>query len=74
MEGSNGFFIGFPSQKNEDGDYFSTVFADKFVSEKLLEKVMDAYRAEDNSSAPEIPVVEEVEEKQPTKQDGELLF
>ena len=74
VEGSNGFFIGFPSQKNEDGDYFSTVFADKFVAEKLLEKVMDAYRTEDNSSASKTPGVEEVEENQPVKQNGELPF
>tara|TARA_R100001594_G_scaffold121595_2_gene157527 strand:- start:11022 stop:11345 length:324 start_codon:yes stop_codon:yes gene_type:complete len=74
VEGGNGFFIGFPSQKNEDGDYFPTVFADRFVNSKLLEKVMEAYRAEDNSSASETPAVEEVEGKQPVKQNGELPF
>ena len=43
VEGSNGPFIGMPSQKNNDGEYFDTVYADQDLKGKITELAMAAY-------------------------------
>ena len=36
VEGIDGIFIGFPSQKNEkDGEYYDTIWADKELKQKV---------------------------------------
>ena len=47
VEGTNGMFVGFPSQKNNDGKYNDTVWADKDLKEKVIEIAKQEY---DNAS------------------------
>ena len=35
VEGTNGLFVGFPSQKNSEGEYKDTIFADKVLRQKV---------------------------------------
>ena len=35
VEGINGLFVGFPSNKNNDGEYHDTVWADKDLKDKV---------------------------------------
>ena len=58
VEGENGMFIGFPSQKNDDGEYYDTVWC----SRELKQEVVDLAKAEyDNPTlAPKEPAVEEM--------------
>lgn len=43
IEGINGMFVGFPSQKNKDNEYFDTVIADRDVKEKLTQLAIKEY-------------------------------
>ncbi len=36
VEGSNGLFVGFPNQKNKDGEYNDTISAGKIVDGKFV--------------------------------------
>ena len=49
VEGINGLFVSMPSEKNKDGDYNDTVFADKVLREKLNKTALDQY---ENQSGP----------------------
>ena len=60
VEGIDGEFVGFPSQKNNDGEYHDTVFADKDLKEKVKELAKSEY---DNPS--EIQVDKEPVEELP---------
>ena len=53
VEGINGLFVSMPSEKNKDGDYKDTVFADKVLREKLNKTALDQY---ENQSIPVKPV------------------
>ena len=53
VEGINGLFVSMPSEKNKDGDYKDTVFADKVLREKLNKTALDQY---ENQSIPVNPV------------------
>ena len=53
VEGINGLFVSMPSEKNKDGDYNDTVFADKVLREKLNKTALDQY---ENQSGPVNPV------------------
>ena len=50
IEGSEGMFVGFPSQKDKEGNYNSTVFAGKELKEKLTYEACEHYKiaVEDN--------------------------
>ena len=43
VEGTNGMFVGFPSQKNKDDEYHDTVWADKDVKEQVIELAKKEY-------------------------------
>ncbi|MFQ5448633.1 MAG: septation protein SpoVG family protein [Saprospiraceae bacterium] len=43
VEGVNGLFVGFPSQKGNDGEYHDTVWADKEVKDALTQLAMKEY-------------------------------
>ncbi len=43
VEGQNGKFVGFPSQKNNDGEYNDTVWAEKDLKEKVIELAKAEY-------------------------------
>lgn len=47
MDGEKGFFIGFPSQQDKDGEYHDVVFPiTKELREKITAEVIEAYEAE----------------------------
>ena len=48
VEGSNGLFVSMPSQKNEEGEYNDTVWADKDTRTKLNEVAISFYNNESN--------------------------
>ena len=52
VEGINGLFVSMPSEKNKDGDYKDTVFADKVLREKLNKTAFCQY---ENLSGPTNP-------------------
>ena len=43
LKGENGRFVGFPSQKNNDGEYHDTVWADKDIKDKVVELAKKEY-------------------------------
>ncbi len=46
IEGINGMFVGFPSQKGQDNEYYDTVYADKVVKDKLSQIAITEYGQE----------------------------
>ena len=46
VEGVNGLFVGFPSQKGQDEEYYDTVFADKELREELTQIAIKEYGAD----------------------------
>ena len=55
VEGSNGMFVSFPSQKNKDGEYNDTVWASKELKAELAILAIHSFE----SYVPESLVVEE---------------
>ena len=43
VQGINGLFVGFPSQKGSDDEYYDTVWADKELRESLSQLAIDYY-------------------------------
>ncbi len=43
VEGLNGLFVGFPSQKGKDEEYYDTVWAGEQLKAKVNELALDAY-------------------------------
>ena len=43
VEGINGLFVGFPSQKGNDEEYHDTVWADRDVKEQVIELAKKEY-------------------------------
>jgi stage V sporulation protein G len=43
IEGVNGLFVGFPSQKSTDGEYHDTVWADKEIKDQLSQLAIKGY-------------------------------
>tara|TARA_Y100001970_G_scaffold283910_1_gene400171 strand:- start:5946 stop:6284 length:339 start_codon:yes stop_codon:yes gene_type:complete len=46
VQGINGLFVGFPSQKGSDDEYYDTVWADKELRESLSQLALDYYGQE----------------------------
>ena len=49
IEGAEGLFVGFPSQKGNDGEYYDTVWAEKELRGQLNTMVISAYSEADES-------------------------
>ncbi len=43
VEGISGMFVGFPNQKNKDGEYNDTIFADKILKQKVNQLALEHY-------------------------------
>ena len=56
VEGNNGRFVGFPSQKNKDDEYHDTVWADKDVKDKVTELAKREYESSTEQEQ-ELPVM-----------------
>ncbi len=52
VEGSSGPFVGRPSQKGNDGQYYDTVFAEAEVKEEITRVAMEAYGGDIMQSGP----------------------
>ena len=54
VEGTNGLFVGFPSQKNSDDEYHDTVWVEKEVREQVIELAKREYESstEEEQSPP----------------------
>ena len=50
VEGINGLFVGFPSQKGSDDEYYDTVWADRDVKEQVNQLAIKTYGQEVMSS------------------------
>ena len=46
VEGINGLFVGFPSQKGSDDEYYDTVWADREVKEQVNQLAVKTYGQE----------------------------
>ena len=49
VEGNSGMFVGFPNQKNKDGEYNDTIFADKTLKQKVNQLALEHYNQGDSS-------------------------
>ena len=56
VEGTNGLFVGFPSQKNSEGEYHDTVWADKEVKDQVIALVKKEYESSTEQEQ-ELPVM-----------------
>ena len=52
VEGINGLFVGFPSQKGSDDEYYDTVWADRDVKEQVNQLAVKTYGQEVMSQPP----------------------
>ena len=52
VEGTNGLFVGFPSQKGSDDEYHDTVWVEKEVREQVIALAKGEYESEQ-----EVPVM-----------------
>ena len=52
VEGINGMFVGMPSQKGKDDEFFDTVFMDRDLREELNQVAMDAYNNDSFGAQP----------------------
>ena len=57
VEGTNGLFVGFPSQKNNDDEYHDTVWADKDVKDQVNEIAKREYENVATRQEDMIPLV-----------------
>ena len=46
VEGINGLFVGFPSQKGSDEEYYDTVWADRVIKEQVNQLAVKTYGQE----------------------------
>ena len=53
VQGIDGLFVGFPSQKDKDGEYNDTVYADKTLKQKLNQLALDYYSRVGSSKSDE---------------------
>ena len=53
--GNDGMFVGFPSQKNNDGEYQDTIFADKMLRQKVNKLALDYYNDDSSNSSENVP-------------------
>ena len=58
VEGVNGLFVGMPSQKGKDDEFFDTVFMERETRDRLNDLAMDEYN--NPSSTPESVSAEKV--------------
>ena len=52
VEGSTGPFVGMPSQKSTDGQYYETVVAESDLKEEITRLAMEAYGSDIIQSQP----------------------
>ena len=58
VEGINGLFVGFPSQKGSDDEYHDTVWADRDVKEQVNQLAVKTYGQEIMDPSPESEMID----------------
>ena len=53
VQGIDGLFVGFPSQKDKEGEYNDTVYADKTLKQKINQLALDYYSRVGSSKSDE---------------------
>ena len=56
VEGTNGLFVGFPSQKGNDDEYHDTIWVEKEVREQVIELAKREYESSTEQEQ-ELPVM-----------------
>ena len=56
VEGTNGLFVGFPSQKGNDDEYHDTVWVEKEVREQVIELAKREYESSTEQEQ-ELPIM-----------------
>ena len=51
VDNGNAKFVGFPSQKGKDGDFYPTVWAEKELKEEINKLALEEYGAEESRMA-----------------------
>ena len=77
VEGINGLFVGMPSQKGKDDEYFDTIFAERDLRDGLTEVALEAYNSNSTTEPEDMPVeppaeTEEEETSKVAEEVGEL--
>lgn len=54
VEGINGLFVGFPSQKGNDGEFYDTIWAEKDLKDSVTEMAVKAYGQDIMNPSPEM--------------------
>ena len=54
VEGINGLFVGFPSQKGSDDEYHDTVWADRDIKEQVNQLAIKTYGQEIMTTSPDM--------------------
>jgi len=77
VEGINGLFVGMPSQKGKDDEYFDTIFAERDLRDDLTEVALEAYNSNSTTEPEDMPVeppaeTEEEETSKVAEEVGEL--
>ena len=55
VEGINGLFVSFPSQKGQDDEYYDTVYADRELRDELTQIALKEFGGDIMSPTPESP-------------------
>ena len=62
VEGANGIFVGFPSKKNNDGEYYDTIYASKELRVEITSLAKEEYKnpseTQEDQSVKEMPLDE----------------
>ena len=77
VEGINGLFVGMPSQKGKDDEYFDTIFAERDLRDDLTEVALEAYNSNSTTEPEDMPLeppaeTEEEETSKVAEEVGEL--
>ena len=67
MNGINGMFVGFPSQKGNDDEYYDTIWLTEEVRESMREKLNKMAVEEYNKDNPAEPVVDIIDKSESTE-------
>ena len=70
VEGVNGMFAGFPSQKGNDEEYYDTIWAERDLKDMVTSLAIKAYKGEEDDGIVEMKL-EDIPQK---KEEEELPF
>ena len=72
VEGVNGMFAGFPSQKGKDEEYYDTIWADRELKDQVTSAAVKIYNGEDDGIVE--MELEDIPTKAPETENEKLPF